>query len=103
MMKKKISMHLSDLRNVGKATLQDLYLLNIESIEQLAVADPDVLYAKLEAITEKHHDPCVWDVFAAIIHEACTGQKSPWWEWTKIRKQKEVAGPLCAHRKKRTL
>src|SRR5579871_4957603 len=99
MMKKKTT-QLSDLMNVGKATLQDLYLLNIASIEQLALTNPDNLYTKLEAITKKHHDPCVWDVFAAIIHEARTGQKTRWWEWTSVRKQKVVLHPLCRHSKK---
>jgi Pathogenicity locus len=84
-----------------KQTLQDLYLLNIQSIEQLARADPDDLYTKLEEITQKHHDPCVWDVFAAIIHEARTSQKTRWWEWTSVRKQKEILRSLCSHTKKR--
>lgn len=100
MMKKKTTSELSDLMNVGKATLQDLYLLNIKTIEQLALADPDDLYTKIETITEKHHDPCVWDVFAAIIHEARTGQKTRWWEWTAVRKQKQTSHFLCSHSKK---
>jgi Pathogenicity locus len=83
--------------NVGKATLQDLYLLNIQTVEQLAIANPDELYIRLETITKKHHDPCVWDVFAAIIHEARTSQKSRWWEWTPIRKQKKIS---CIHSNK---
>ena len=86
--------------NVGKATLQDLHLLNIQTIEQLSKANPDELYTRLEAITKKHHDPCMWDVFAAIIHEARTGQKSPWWNWTAVRKQKQITHPLCSHKKK---
>lgn len=86
--------------NVGKATLQDLHLLNIHTVEQLAEADPDVLHAQIEAITKKHHDPCVWDVFAAIIHEARTGEKTRWWKWTPIRKQKQALQPLCIHSKK---
>jgi hypothetical protein len=100
---KKNGMQLSDLMNVGKAVLRDLHILNIQSVEQLAVADPDELYAKLEAITGKHHDPCMWDVFAAIIYEARTGKKSSWWEWTLVRKQKQVLHPLCIHNKKRVL
>jgi hypothetical protein len=31
----------------------------------------------------------MWDVFAAIIHEAKTGEKLSWWHWTKIRKAKK--------------
>lgn len=99
-MKKERATQLSDLKNVGKATLQDLHLLNIQTIEQLAFANPDDLYAKIESITEKHHDSCVWDIFAAIIHEARTGEKLPWWNWTSVRKQKQINHPLCNHKKK---
>lgn len=81
------SHELLSLKNVGKATLKDLEILGISSIQQLSTADPDELYARLQALTGQKHDPCVWDVFAAIIHEAKTGEKTPWWEWTKIRKK----------------
>lgn len=79
---------LSALKNVGKATLKDLALLEITTVEALKNQNPNTLYAKLCALTAKKHDPCVWDVFAAIIHEANTGEKTPWWHWTKIRKEK---------------
>lgn len=74
------------LKNVGKATYDDLSKLGIQTIKELAQADPDELYIRIQQITQSKHDPCVWDVFAAIIHEAKTGEKTPWWEWTKIRK-----------------
>jgi nucleotidyltransferase/DNA polymerase involved in DNA repair len=79
---------LLNLMNVGKATCQDLQLLGIRSTAELAKACPDELYARLQTTTNQPHDPCVWDVFAAAIHEARTGEKKPWWEWTKIRKKK---------------
>jgi hypothetical protein len=72
--------------NVGKATLGDLHLLGIEKIQQLICETPDNLYEKLQRLTGKKQDPCVWDVFAAIIHEAQTGEKLPWWHWSAIRK-----------------
>jgi nucleotidyltransferase/DNA polymerase involved in DNA repair len=74
------------LMNVGKATMRDLELLGITTLKQLKEQHPDHLYAELEKLTGKKHDPCVWDVFAAIIHEAKTGEKLPWWHWSKIRK-----------------
>jgi hypothetical protein len=77
------------LKNVGPATYQDLIKLDIHSIAQLAKADPDELYLRLQKITQQKQDPCVWDVFAAIIHEAKTGIKQPWWEWTKVRKKRK--------------
>jgi len=68
------------LKNVGKATFKDLETLNITSIHQLVQADPDDLYGRLQILTGKVQDPCVWDIFVAIIHEAKTGEKTLWWE-----------------------
>jgi hypothetical protein len=62
--------------NVGPATYQDLQLLGIETINDLANACPDKLYTRLQKITDQPHDPCVWDIFAAAIHEARTGKNS---------------------------
>lgn len=84
---------LLSLKNVGKATLKDLVLLDIATIEQLAQADATELYERIQKITGYKHDPCVWDVFAAIIHEARTGEKISWWEFSEIRK-KTIIPPL---------
>lgn len=70
---------LFSLANVGPATFKDLSLLGITTIAQLATQDPDHLYQRIQEITNTKHDPCVWDTFAAIIHEAKTGEKTPWW------------------------
>ena len=80
---------LLSLMNLGPATQKDLVLLGITTIADLAQANPDELYERLQKITGIKHDPCVWDVFAAIIHEANTGEKLPWWHWTPIRKAKK--------------
>ena len=77
---------LSDLRNVGPAALRDFAVLGIETRAQLATADADELYARLQLLTNTRHDPCVWDVFAAAIHQARTGEARNWWSFTKIRK-----------------
>ena len=77
---------LLSLKNVGPATLKDLELLGIASIKELSKQDPDLLYESIQEITGTKHDPCVWDVFAAIIHEAKTGEKLPWFHFTKVRK-----------------
>lgn len=87
MKKKSEKSELLSLMNVGMATYKDLQLLGIDSIEQLKEKTPDQLYASLQQITGVKQDPCVWDVFAAIIHEAQTGKKLPWWHWTPIRKR----------------
>jgi len=83
---------LLNLMNVGKATLKDFELLGVNSISQLAKCSPDDLYIELQIKTGCKHDPCVWDVFAAAIHEAKTGEKQKWWEWTKVRKQRQSRG-----------
>jgi len=83
---------LENLKNVGKATLLDLKLLGIQTIEQLADQDPTFLFQELERKTQQRQDPCVWDVFAAIIHEAKTGQPTKWWDWTAKRKELQKNG-----------
>ena len=80
------SRDLLKLKNVGKAVLEDLRLLGIHSVEQLKDENPDRLFKKLEEITHKKQNPCVWDVFAAIIHQVRTGQALPWWYFTQLRK-----------------
>jgi hypothetical protein len=85
---------LNDLKNVGKATLADLTLLGIHCVEELARQDATILFHELERKTHHRQDPCVWDVFAAIIHEAVTGEASNWWEWTDKRKNLQKNGKL---------
>lgn len=95
-MKEKIEKNsLLGLMNVGPATYQDFQVLGISTVEELSGADPDELYIRLQEITEKKHDPCVWDIFAAAIDEAQNGVKKSWWEWTKIRKKRQQEGGFC--------
>ena len=77
---------LSDLKNIGKATLEYLHLLNIHTVEELSTKDPTVLFHSLERCKQTRVDPCMWDLFAAIIHEASGGKPTAWWEWTPQRK-----------------
>lgn len=83
---------LSDLKNVGKAFLKDLSLLGITTVEELKQCDPLELFHELERLTQTRQDPCVWDVFAAIIHEAKTNEATNWWKWTKQRKMLQKKG-----------
>ena len=78
------------LRNIGKAMRQDFELLGIASVKQLAKCDADTLYARIQELTQTRHDPCVWDTYAAAIHQAKTGAALPWWEFTKIRKLRKA-------------
>jgi nucleotidyltransferase/DNA polymerase involved in DNA repair len=90
-MKKKSSIksELLSLMNIGPAMQKDFTVLGITTIAQLAQANADELYERLQKITKQKHDPCVWDVFAAAIHEAKTGKKTPWWHWTPLRKARK--------------
>jgi len=83
---------LLQLRNIGKAMRGDFTLLGIHSIVQLARCDADDLYSRVQALTHTRHDPCVWDTYAAAIHQAKTGEALPWWHFTKIRKQRMAQG-----------
>jgi len=80
-------LQLSDLANVGPATLADLHQLGIRTVRQLARRDALVLYRSLCRRTGQRHDPCVIDVFMAIIHQARGGEAMPWWKFTKERKR----------------
>ncbi len=83
---------LRTLANVGPAMRRDFTLLGIESIAQLSKADPDELYTRLSRITSSRQDPCVWDTFAATIHQAKTGEARPWWTFTPVRKERQRQG-----------
>ena len=83
---------LAGLRNVGPAMCADFDLWGIASVEQLAASDPDHLYQELQRITGMRQDPCVWDVFAAAVHQARTGEARDWWSFTPVRKRRQAEG-----------
>ncbi|MDR3441170.1 helix-hairpin-helix domain-containing protein [Telmatospirillum sp.] len=87
---------LTGLANIGPAMLRDLRVLGVDTVAQLAQQDADELYGRLNALTGQRHDPCVWDVFAAAIHQARTGEATPWWRWTPERKRRQSAGNFHA-------
>ena len=87
---------LAALRNIGPAMLRDLHLLRIRSVAQLARCDADRLYLRLERLSGQRQDPCVWDTFAAAIHQAKTGEAMPWWQFTTERKRRQFEGSVPA-------
>lgn len=91
---------LSELRNIGKAMRKDFAMLRITSVKQLARCDADFLYTKIQTLTATRHDPCVWDTYAAAIHQARTGEALPWWDFTKIRKDRESKGTWLTNSKR---
>jgi len=95
-------MQLQNLRNIGKAMSKDFELLHISSVKQLARCDADELYARIQTLTGTRHDPCVWDTYAAAIHQAKTGEALPWWEFSKIRKSRVPVSAVSRLRKVRS-
>jgi hypothetical protein len=91
---------LMSLRNIGPAMRRDLALLGISTVAQLARREPDALYLALQRKTGKRPDPCVWDTFAAAIHQARTGEARPWWHYTPERRRRQSEGgfPSLARR-----
>ena len=89
--------HTTDLRslmNVGPAVENYLIDMGVRSIDQLAEREPDQLFRTLQCRIGKACDPCLHDTFSAIIHEARTGEKTPWFAWTAQRKRRTATGEL---------
>lgn len=82
---------LQELQNVGPATAADLLLLGIRSPEDLATRDPDEMFDSLCLLTGERQDPCVWDVFCALVTHAKGGPSLPWWKYTPERKAQWAA------------
>ena len=77
--------------NVGPKMAADLIKLGVTRLEDAAGRDPDEMYHELCAIDGKRHDPCMRDIFAAVISYAEGGPARPWWEFTPERKAQEQA------------
>ena len=81
---------LRKIPNVGPATARALLRLGIGRIEDAANKDGNDLYAALCAADGVRHDPCVRDVFAAVVAYARDGVPRPWWAFTPERKARET-------------
>jgi hypothetical protein len=80
---------LQQIPNVGPKMGDALLKLGITGLEDAVGKDPDEMYHELCTIEAKRHDPCVRDVFAAVVSYAEGGPASPWWEFTPERKARE--------------
>ncbi len=78
---------LEELPNIGKAMAADLRLIGINHPAQLKEKDPFTMYEDLCAITGMRHDPCVIDVFLAVVDFMDNGISRPWWSYTAQRKK----------------
>lgn len=80
-------MELRDLRNLNQAMLIDLAMIGINSVDDLRQADATELYHRLNERSGSRKDPCVWDILAAAIHQANTGEALDWTQFTPQRKE----------------
>ncbi len=80
---------LRTIPNVGPATARDLIRLGITRPEDAAGRDPDELYWALCALDGRRIDPCVRDVFAAVVAYANGEEARPWWAFTPARKERD--------------
>lgn len=76
-----------DLPNASTATAGDLRLLGFRHPRDLRGADPRAMYERLQALTGSRQDPCVLDVFLALVDFAGGAPARPWWDYTPQRKR----------------
>ncbi len=50
-------------------------------------ADPRAMYERLQVLTRSKQDPCVLDVFMALVDFAGGAPARPWWKYTPLRKR----------------
>ena len=85
-----IRKELCKLPNIGPRMADDLVRLGIRRVEDLARRDADELYESICRLDGVRHDPCVWDTFAAAVDHARGGPPRKWWEYTRVRKERDA-------------
>ena len=83
---RKTVLKLDELPNIGSAISADLELIGINHPKQLIGKNPFKLHEELCQITNIKHDPCIIDVFMAVIDFMEGGEARVWWEFTAKRK-----------------
>jgi hypothetical protein len=82
---------LSDFVSVGPATIEDLGLLGVTSVRQLARHNPQQLYDRLCKLSGVRMDPCCLDVLCAAVAQArnpdLPAEQRRWWYWSRLRKR----------------
>ena len=81
---------LSAFRSVGPATLEDLRLLGVADVPDLASRDPQTLFNDLCRIKGQAVDICCLDVFCCAVAQAQNPQlpteQCDWFWWSRHRK-----------------
>jgi predicted flap endonuclease-1-like 5' DNA nuclease len=84
-----IEARLRAIPNVGPAIAGDLIRLGIAHLEDMAGRDPDAMCDALCDLDGRRHDPCLRDVFAAVVAYANGEEARPWWAFTPARKARD--------------
>ena len=79
---------LEELPNIGRAIADDLRLIGIDYPQKLIGKDPFKLYHRLCDLSGVKQDPCVLDVFMAVVNFMEGGKVLPWWKFTNERKSR---------------
>ncbi len=79
--------NLEDLPNIGPAMTRDLRLLGIQRTQQLIGKNAYQMHRQLCELYNKKQDPCVIDVFLAVVHFMEGGNSAPWYHFTEERKK----------------
>lgn len=80
---------LQRIPGVGKSIANDLWDLDLRSVEDLKDKDPEELYASLCALKRTHIDRCMLYVLRCAVYFASNKQHDPellkWWNWKDKR------------------
>ena len=81
---------LKNLAGIGTSMLGDFELLDISTVEQLALQQPEELYLRLCGLTGSRQDICVLDVFRCAVAQAMDPllpkEQCQWWWWSRQRR-----------------
>ncbi len=76
---------LQTIPGVGRAVSLDLWAIGVRSVDELAGADPDALYARICAHQGTEIDRCMLYTMRCAVYYASTEDPEPellkWWAW----------------------
>ena len=77
-----------NIPNIGPAMVRDFHRLGLKTPKDLKKKDPLKLYKEMCRISGTRQDPCVLDTYMAAIDFMNGASARPWWQYTKIRKDR---------------
>lgn len=85
-MKERTVARFRDIPNVGPAFERDFKKLGFKRPADLIGQDPYRMHEELTRLTGTRQDPCVLDVFIAVVRYMEGGPVKNWWDFTAERK-----------------